>query len=131
MLPSRLLYRPIGPGQLQAVLASGGRRFPPRRRNQAYFYPLEREAFARWIARHWHVPHSGVGYITRFRVEADYLQRWPRFCVGGDEHWEYRIPAPALEDFNAHIVGPIEVVAVCGAEGPAPVPEPAARAQMP
>jgi len=106
------LYRPVGPGQLQAILESGGRRFPGRRPNQKFFYPLLHESFARRIAAEWHLQRSGVGYITAFEVVSEYLQTIPVYTVGGPEHREYRIPARELEAFNDQIVGRISVVGV-------------------
>ena len=53
------LYRPIGPGQLQAIIDSGWQHFPPRLPAQKYFYPLIHESFARRIAGQWHVERSG------------------------------------------------------------------------
>ena len=53
-----------------------------------------------------------VGYVTRFRVRADYLARYDVQTVGrGRLHEEYWIPAEDLAEFNANIVGSIEVVA--------------------
>lgn len=109
------LYRPVGPGQLQAILESGSRRFPARRGNQKYFYPLLHECFARRIACEWHLYRSGVGYVTAFQVETEYLMQWPVFCLGREEHREFRIPAAELYTFNQHIVGRISVVGVCEA----------------
>ncbi|MEN8671348.1 MULTISPECIES: hypothetical protein [unclassified Ketobacter] len=106
------LFRPVGPGQLQAVLECDCRRFPARRPNQKFFYPLLHECFARRIAWQWHVLRSGVGYITAFEVITDYLQTLPVFTLGGPEHREYRIPAAQLEAFNDQIVGRIHVVGV-------------------
>jgi hypothetical protein len=43
-------------------------------------------------------------------VRAEYLSRFPVQTVGGAIHTEYWVPAEALEDFNANIVGLIEVI---------------------
>lgn len=53
-------------------------------------------------------PCSGAGYVTRFQVRQSFL-----YAVqegGGIAHFEYWIPAEHLEDFNAAMVGTIEVV---------------------
>ena len=47
----------------------------------------------------------------RFRVRAAFLQRYARRTVGASIHEEYWIPAEDLPDFNAALVGPIEVIA--------------------
>ncbi|MGB3619987.1 ADP-ribosylation/crystallin J1 [Ketobacter sp. MCCC 1A13808] len=106
------LYRPIGPGQLQAILDSGSRRFPDRKTNQKFFYPLLHEAFAHFIARHWQLRNSGVGYVTMFEVRQSFVQDLPIFRMGGPEHQEYRIEAQSLPCLNDNIVGKISVIAV-------------------
>ena len=52
-----------------------------------------------------------VGYVTRFYVRSEYLQRYEVQTVGASEHQEYWIPAEELAEFNKNIVGPIEVIA--------------------
>lgn len=49
--------------------------------------------------------------VTRFSVLADFLTRYPAQQVGGAVHRELWVPAEELEEFNRHIVGPIEVIA--------------------
>ena len=75
------------------------------------FYPVLNEDYATRIARDWNVKASGVGYVTRFEVEEDYLDRFAVQQVGGQTILEYWIPAEQLDEFNTHIVGLIEVVA--------------------
>ena len=53
---------------------------------------------------------SGAGYVTRFAVRRDFLDRYPVQDAGGRAHREYRIPAEELAALNAAIVGEIEVV---------------------
>lgn len=90
--------------------ASGWRAWPPRLREQPIFYPVLNEDYAVRIARDWNVPASGVGYVTRFEVDAGFLERYPVRQVGGETILELWVPAEELEEFNAHIVGLIEVV---------------------
>jgi hypothetical protein len=87
------------------------RAFPPRLPEQPIFYPVLSEAYARKIARDWNVPASGRGYIARFRVSKAFLDRYEIREAGGREHLEYWIPAEDLPDFNAALVGDIEVIA--------------------
>ena len=103
------LYRPVGPSELALIEASGWRAFPPRLPDQPIFYPVLNEGYAVQIARDWNVPASGSGFVTRFEVDADYAARYPRQVVGGREHEELWVPAEELAEFNAHIVGLIEV----------------------
>ena len=56
-------------------------------------------------------PASGAGYVTRFVVRKDFLDQFDVQSAGGRDHLEYWIPAERLAEFNAAIVGEIEVVA--------------------
>lgn len=80
------------------------------------------EAYAVQIARDWNtkdVASGYVGYVTRFRVRAAFLPRYPVQTVGAATHQEHWIPAEDLAAFNAQLVGPIKVVASFrGATGP-------------
>jgi len=86
------------------------RAFPPRLPDQPIFYPVLSEDYAVKIARDWNVPASGAGYVTRFQVKQSFLARYQVQEAGGRAHLEYWIPAEALDDFNASIVGSIEIV---------------------
>lgn len=103
--------------------ASGWRKWPPRLAEQPIFYPVLSEEDAIGIARDWNVPHSGAGFVTRFQVRRAFLDNYEVHHVGGQAIREYRIPAEDLEEFNANIVGLIEVVHEFRAE-----PEPTSRA---
>lgn len=105
------LWRPTGPTELALVEASGWRAWPPRLPDQPIFYPVLNEEYATRIARDWNVKASGVGYVTRFRVEKAFLDQYEVQQAGGRTILEYWIPAQDLEEFNRHIVGTIDVVA--------------------
>lgn len=105
-----VLWRPTGPEELKLVERSGWRAWPPRLADQPIFYPVLNEDYAVRIARDWNVPHSGVGYVTRFHVDSEFLRRYPVRRVGGSTILELWVPAEELDEFNAHIVGLIEVV---------------------
>jgi hypothetical protein len=109
------LWRPVGPEELALIRASGMLAFPPRLPEQPIFYPVLSEGYAIKIARDWNVPASGSGFVTRFDVLQAFLAEFPVQAAGGREHLEYWIPAERLPDFNAAIVGTIEVVASFGA----------------
>jgi hypothetical protein len=107
------LWPPTGPEELALVEASGWRAWPPRLPEQPIFYPVLNEEYAIRIAREWNVPASGVGYVTRFRIDEAFACRFPVRQVGtagGAWILELWVPAEELEEFNAHIVGLIEVV---------------------
>ncbi len=103
------LFRPTGPLELQLVRESGFRAWPPRLPDQPIFYPVTNEAYAVQIARDWNVKASGSGYVTRFRVKREFMERYKVEKVGGSEHTEWWIPAEELEELNENIVGFIEV----------------------
>jgi hypothetical protein len=107
------LFRPVGQAELDLIAAAEYRAFPPRLAHQPIFYPVLNEDYAIQIARDWNtvdVMSGYVGYVTRFRVNADYLARFEVKVVGGATHEEYWIPAEELHEFNANIVGPIQVI---------------------
>ena len=112
------LFRPVGPKELALIVASEYRAFPPRLPEQPIFYPVLNEAYATQIARDWNVNASGSGYVTRFAVQAAFLDRYTVQTVGNRTHQEYWIPAEDLAEFNQHLVGPIEVIAEFHAEAP-------------
>jgi hypothetical protein len=108
------LYRPVGPKELALIRESGWRAFPPRLSWQPIFYPVLYEDYAVQIARDWNATSESTGYrgfVTRFRVRADFLRGYPVRTVGSSKHQEYWIPAEELPEFNANIVGEIELIA--------------------
>jgi hypothetical protein len=105
------LWRPVRPAELHLIEESGMREFPPRLPDQPIFYPVLSEDYAIKIAPDWNVPASGEGFVMRFRVRRTFLDRYEIREAGGQRHLEYWIPAEALADFDAAIIGEIEVVA--------------------
>lgn len=104
------LWRPTGPEELRLVEASGWRFWPPRLPGQPIFYPVLNEEYATRIARDWNVKFDGAGFVTRFEVTRDFLERYEVHQVGGQTVLEYWIPADDLQEFNENIVGLIELV---------------------
>ena len=80
-----ILWRPTGPQELALVEESGWRAWPPRLPDQPIFYPVLNEDYATRIARDWNVKASGVGYVTRFRVEKAYLDQFDVHQAGGSD----------------------------------------------
>jgi hypothetical protein len=111
---TRILYRPVGPKELELIRLSGFRAFPPRLPEQPIFYPVLSEEYAVKIARDWNVKASGAGFVTRFTVLTSFLDAYAVRDAGGIAHQEYWIPAEELPAFNAAIVGVIEVIAEFG-----------------
>lgn len=106
-----VLYRPVGLEELRLVFASGMKAFPPRLPEQPIFYPVLNEHYAAQIAREWNTKSgSFAGYVTRFSVKDTYAASLPMRTVGAHEHQELWVPAEKLEELNAHLEGPIEVI---------------------
>ena len=128
MSATTILYRPVGAKELALIAASGYRAFPPRLPAQPIFYPVLTEPYAVEIARDWNTKDEAsgyVGYVLRFAVDAAFVGRYPVQVAGARRHQELWVPAEELDAFNAHIVGPIEVIAEFrgpkAAEGPSAV----------
>lgn len=113
MSETTILFRPVGLKELELIRASEFREFPPRLPEQPIFYPVLSEDYATQIARDWNarLNEEKVGYVTRFYVKSEYLERYDIQTVGGSPHQEYWIPAEELSEFNRNIVGKIEVIA--------------------
>ena len=109
------LYRPVGPRELELLEASAFKRWPPRLIGQPIFYPVTNEKYACEIASKWNVPESGSGFVTRFEVRREFMDRYQVQQVGDTHNTEWWIPAEELEQLNDNIVGTIEVVRSFGA----------------
>ncbi|GHA09665.1 hypothetical protein GCM10010372_06630 [Streptomyces tauricus] len=114
------LWRPTGPKELELVRALDWRAWPPRLPEQPIFYPVLNEDYAVRIARDWNVKHDGAGFVTRFDVDSDFVRRYPVRQAGGRTILELWVPAEELDEFNAHIVGGIQVVHEFHAAGETP-----------
>lgn len=107
------LFRPVGQAELDLIEASGWKRFPPRLDWQPIFYPVLTEDYAIRIARDWNTKDRNsqhVGYVLRFDVLQDYLDRHEIHEAGGKELREYWIPAEELNELNDNIVGTISII---------------------
>jgi hypothetical protein len=108
------LYRPVGQAEMEFIRACGFREFPPRLPEQPIFYPVLNVEYAAQIARDWNTKdeRSGfVGYVLKFGMQSEFLRRYEIRTVGSATHQEYWIPAADLPQFNANIVGKIEIIA--------------------
>jgi hypothetical protein len=117
------LFRPVGQKELELIRASGMREFPPRLSWQPIFYPVLNEEYAVEIARDWNTKDAAsayAGFVTRFAVRADFIERYEVRTVGASRHQEYWIPAEHLDELNRSIVGVIEVIVEFHGETPRP-----------
>lgn len=112
MQNTTILFRPVGAHELKLIADADYRAFPPRLVDQPIFYPVMNFEYAEQIARDWNTKrNSFAGFVTKFEVDADYLQQFPIQIVGGRQHAELWVPAEDLDEFNRHIIGKIAVVA--------------------
>jgi hypothetical protein len=112
------LWRPVGPAELQLIEQSGLRAFPPRLPEQPIFYPVLTVEYAQQIARDWNAKREPyAGFVIQFEVEDDFAKRYDVHTVGNRTHRELWVPAEELEEFNQHIVGPMQVVAAYYGDG--------------
>ncbi len=110
MMETITLYRPTGSEELELVKESGYVKWPPRLPEQPIFYPVTNEQYAKEIATRWNIRASGIGYVTRFEVQKNFMDKYETQQVGASHHAEWWIPAEELENLNKYIVGKIEVI---------------------
>ncbi len=107
-----ILYRPVGPKELELIARSGFKAFPPRLPEQPIFYPVLNFEYAAQIAREWNsTGPAGAGFVTRCEVEQNYAEQFEIHTVGNHTHQELWVPAEELAEFNRHLVGLITVEA--------------------
>ena len=109
-----ILYRPVGRKEYELIEQGGFKKFPPRLPEQPIFYPVLTEQYAIEIASKWNTKDSklseNVGYVLRFEISDEYISKFNVQTAGASYHKEYWIPADELDNFNASIVGSIEVI---------------------
>lgn len=108
-----ILYRPVGEKELELIIQSNNRKFPPGLPEQPFFYPVLTRKYAIEIAERWNTKDvfSGKkGFVTKFEIDDDYISHFQVHQVGDNYHLEYWIPADELSNFNNHIVGLIQIV---------------------
>lgn len=114
------LYRPVGVKELELIIDSGMKAFPPRLEWQPIFYPVLNSPYAEQIALEWNTKDafSGhAGFVTAFDIPEEYFKTFEVQVVGGSHHQELWVPAAQLEEFNTRIVGGIRVVKSFYGEG--------------
>ena len=105
-----ILFRPVNQVELDLIIETDWKRFPPRLSWQPIFYPVLNEAYATQITKEWNVPTFGVGHVLRFGVNDDFIQNYEVKNVGGTIHDELWIPAEDLDEMNDNIIGAIELL---------------------
>ncbi|WP_418553346.1 hypothetical protein [Longibaculum muris] len=108
------LYRPVGLYEMKKILETDCKAFPPRLKEQPYFYPVLNISYAKQIAL-WNVKDKSsgyVGFITEFDVDDNHIKQYDVHCVGDKTHLELWIPADDLHNFNKNIINQIKIVDV-------------------
>ena len=106
-----ILYRPVGLQELALIYDSDMKAFPARLPQQPIFYPVFQLEYARQTASDWNAKNGQfAGYITQFKVEDEYVDKFEEHTVGGSQYQELWVPAEEVEEFNRHITGPIKVL---------------------
>ncbi|NVJ60757.1 MAG: hypothetical protein HWE27_10210 [Gammaproteobacteria bacterium] len=108
-MKSVTMYRPCGKDELQLVINSGYKKWPPRLVDQPIFYPVTNEQYAKEV-NNWNVKSKGIGYVTKFEVRKQFIDNYKIHTVGGRHHTEWWIPAEDLDELNDNIFGLIEVI---------------------
>ena len=113
-----ILYRPVGLQELELIYDGGMKAFPARLPQRPIFYPVLDLEYARQTASDWNVKREQfAGYVTQFKVDDEYLDRFEEHTVGETQYREFWIPAEEIEEFNRHITGHIRVVEAYFADG--------------
>lgn len=111
-MKTKTLYRPVGEKEMILIIESNYKTFPPRLEWQPIFYPVLDEDYASEIAEKWNTRDEAgnyLGFVTKFEVVEDEINKYQPQNVGAKNHNELWIPSEELEKFNQAIVGNIEV----------------------
>lgn len=106
------LFRPVGKKELELIQESNFKKYPPRLVGQPIFYPVLNYEYAAQIAKEWNTEDEFSGYcgfVTQFEIDTAYISKFKVETVGTSMHQELWVLAEELEEFNAHIIGKIEV----------------------
>ncbi|GEN75569.1 ADP-ribosylation/crystallin J1 [Chryseobacterium hagamense] len=111
-MKTQTLYRPVGEKEMLLIIENDYKAFPPRLEWQPIFYPVLNEDYASEIAEKWNTRDEAgnyLGFVTRFEVLEEAVNKYPSRNVGAKNHNELWVPAEELEAFNQAITGKIEV----------------------
>lgn len=109
------LYRPIGLGELNLIIKSNYKAYPPRLEWQPIFYPVLNKEYAEQIAYKWNINDEFSGYcgiVTEFAIPTTYFEQYEVHNVGGFIHNELWDPSSDLDTFNKEIIDGIKIASV-------------------
>lgn len=115
IMKTKILYRPVGEKEMILIIENNYKKFPPRLEWQPIFYPVLDENYASEIAGKWNTRDEAgnyLGFVTRFEVLEEVVNKYPLQNVGAGNHNELWVPSGELEIFNQAIVGNIEVIKI-------------------
>jgi hypothetical protein len=108
----KTLYRPVGIAELELIVDSGMKEFPPRLFWQPIFYPVLNIEYAIEIAERWNrgtEDSADAGFVTSFDILEKYFDRFAIQTVGLKHHQELWVPADELANFNTMIQNGIRI----------------------
>ena len=105
-----ILFRPVNQAELDLIIKTNWKEFPPRLEGQPIFYPVLNEAYAEQITVEWNLPTYGVGHVLKFEVADEFTKNYEIQKVGLDHHLELWIPSEDLKEMNSNIIGKIELI---------------------
>ena len=108
------LYRPVGDREFGHIRDSGWRLFPPRFDGYPLFCALLDENYATESARDWTTKNGARVHVLRFDVGQEFISGCHIRPAESSNYRQYLIPSTELADLNAHLIGPIEVIASFG-----------------
>ena len=110
MSESVTLYSPVSPSQLAKIINADWQQFFLHSDGQRFFFPKLHASFAEMLARQWEAKVHSAGYVVCFDIQRPFIDRFSLETVAYQEHFEYRIPANVLDQFNRAIWGNIRLL---------------------
>jgi hypothetical protein len=107
-----ILYRPVGLKEMELIVDSNYKEFPPRLDWQPIFYPVLNKEYAEQIANDWNTKDefSGyIGFVTSFELDNSEYDKYSIQNVGGFIHNELWVPSENLKEFNKNIINKINI----------------------
>ena len=105
-----LLYRAVGPDELQFIKDSDWVRYPARSPSGQTFLATVDLEYAEEVAEKWMLRDYDSSSVTTFRMDSDYIAKFKLEKLGGRTRNEYQISDGQIDEFISRIDGRIELV---------------------